>query len=107
VARDHLSNERTYLGWLRTSISLSSIGIAVTQLFRISAAGIDPDVRRRRRAVEAGLTIMGQSRDLTALFAESSSADPFIVALYEQQRLQASQLDELLNIASAYDQRRN
>jgi Domain of unknown function (DUF202) len=48
VARDHLgilnlhvyeliiANERTYLAWLRTSLSFASIGVAVTQLFRLS-----------------------------------------------------------------------
>lgn len=35
VARDHLASERTFLAWLRTSLSLVSIGIAVTQLFQI------------------------------------------------------------------------
>jgi uncharacterized membrane protein YidH (DUF202 family) len=45
VARDHLgthslqadlANERTYLAWLRTSLSFASIGIAVPVLFNIS-----------------------------------------------------------------------
>ena len=27
VARDHLANERTFLAWLRTSLSLASIGV--------------------------------------------------------------------------------
>lgn len=36
VARDHLALERTYLAWLRTSLSFASIGIAVTQLFRLN-----------------------------------------------------------------------
>ncbi|GAA99120.1 uncharacterized protein L969DRAFT_94298 [Mixia osmundae IAM 14324] len=36
VARDHLANERTVLAWLRSSLSLASIGVAVTQLFRLS-----------------------------------------------------------------------
>ncbi|GES91452.1 hypothetical protein RCL_jg19441.t1 [Rhizophagus clarus] len=36
VARDHLANERTFLAWLRTSLSFISIGIAITQLFRLS-----------------------------------------------------------------------
>jgi len=36
VARDHLANERTYLAWLRTSLSFASIGVAITQLFRLS-----------------------------------------------------------------------
>ncbi|OAA68621.1 hypothetical protein SPI_00816 [Niveomyces insectorum RCEF 264] len=36
VARDHLALERTYLAWLRTSLAFASIGIAVTQLFRLN-----------------------------------------------------------------------
>ena len=77
----------------------------MTQLFRISAAGVGQNGERRRRAVQSGLTIMGQSSDLSALFAQSSS-DPLLVALYEQQRLQASQLDDLLALASESDSRR-
>ncbi|GAA5873490.1 hypothetical protein JCM3774_002430 [Rhodotorula dairenensis] len=38
VARDHLALERTFLAWLRTSLALASIGIAVTQLFRLPTA---------------------------------------------------------------------
>ncbi|BDD64287.1 hypothetical protein MPDQ_004330 [Monascus purpureus] len=37
VARDHLALERTFLAWLRTSLAFASIGIAVTQLFRLSS----------------------------------------------------------------------
>ncbi|KAL3479775.1 hypothetical protein BJX99DRAFT_221752 [Aspergillus californicus] len=36
VARDHLALERTFLAWLRTSLAFASIGIAITQLFRLS-----------------------------------------------------------------------
>ncbi|SPO00866.1 uncharacterized protein DNG_03614 [Cephalotrichum gorgonifer] len=36
VARDHLAIERTFLAWLRTSLAFASIGIAVTQLFRLN-----------------------------------------------------------------------
>ncbi|RCH77533.1 hypothetical protein CU098_004305, partial [Rhizopus stolonifer] len=35
VARDHLANERTFLAWVRTSLSTISVGIALTQLFRL------------------------------------------------------------------------
>ncbi|KAI3406015.2 hypothetical protein KGF56_001234 [Candida oxycetoniae] len=35
VARDHLANERTFLAWLRTSLSFITLGIGVTQLFRL------------------------------------------------------------------------
>ncbi|TLS24039.1 hypothetical protein PpBr36_08669, partial [Pyricularia pennisetigena] len=38
VARDHLALERTFLAWLRTSVSFASIGIAVTQLFRLNTS---------------------------------------------------------------------
>lgn len=38
VARDHLANERTYLAWLRTSLSFASIGVAVTQFFRLQSS---------------------------------------------------------------------
>lgn len=32
--------ERTFLAWLRTSLSFASIGIAVTQLFRLNSAAV-------------------------------------------------------------------
>lgn len=35
ASRDHLANERTFLGWVRTSISLAIIGIIIAQLFRL------------------------------------------------------------------------
>ncbi|CAG8531877.1 11744_t:CDS:2 [Gigaspora rosea] len=41
VARDHLANERTFLAWLRTSLSFISIGIAITQLFRLTGGSSD------------------------------------------------------------------
>ncbi|KAK1241683.1 hypothetical protein MKX07_007506 [Trichoderma sp. CBMAI-0711] len=39
VARDHLALERTFLAWLRTSLAFASIGVAVTQLFRLQTNG--------------------------------------------------------------------
>jgi len=38
VARDHLALERTFLAWLRTSLAFASIGVAITQLFRLNVA---------------------------------------------------------------------
>ncbi|KAJ2720394.1 hypothetical protein GGI07_004634 [Coemansia sp. Benny D115] len=36
VARDHLANERTYLAWIRTSLSLVTVGVAIRQLYRVN-----------------------------------------------------------------------
>lgn len=36
VARDHLANERTVLAYVRTSLALSSMGVALVQLFTLS-----------------------------------------------------------------------
>ena len=49
VARDHLALERTFLAWLRTSLAFASIGIAVTQLFRLNTT----TTSRGTRAVPA------------------------------------------------------
>ncbi|KAI4721757.1 hypothetical protein E4T48_01998 [Aureobasidium sp. EXF-10727] len=43
VARDHLALERTFLAWLRTSLSFASIGIAITQLFRLNTSIANED----------------------------------------------------------------
>lgn len=46
-ANQHLDEiERTFLAWLRTSLAFASIGIAITQLFRLSSgssANTSPD----------------------------------------------------------------
>ncbi|KAL2063453.1 hypothetical protein VTL71DRAFT_5258 [Oculimacula yallundae] len=38
ACRDHLALERTFLGYLRTSLALSMLGIVVAQLFRLQHA---------------------------------------------------------------------
>lgn len=35
VARDHLSNERSFLAWMRTGLTMISLGIAFMQLYSI------------------------------------------------------------------------
>ncbi|PGH11562.1 hypothetical protein AJ79_04820 [Helicocarpus griseus UAMH5409] len=45
VARDHLALERTFLAWLRTSLAFASIGIAVTQLFRLNSTITDANAQ--------------------------------------------------------------
>ncbi|KAH6911808.1 hypothetical protein BKA70DRAFT_1081584, partial [Coprinopsis sp. MPI-PUGE-AT-0042] len=36
VARDHLASERTFLAYVRTSLGLASMGVALVQLFTIA-----------------------------------------------------------------------
>ncbi|EUC51157.1 hypothetical protein COCMIDRAFT_80160 [Bipolaris oryzae ATCC 44560] len=70
VARDHLALERTFLAWLRTSLSFASIGIAITQLFRLNTSLADsPDhsslsshqVKLRQLGKPLGATFIGIS----------------------------------------------
>ncbi|KAF3346387.1 hypothetical protein HYQ45_010065 [Verticillium longisporum] len=69
VARDHLALERTFLAWLRTSLAFASIGIAVTQLFRLNtslpnSSGDKEDaasVTLRRLGKPLGATFLGIS----------------------------------------------
>lgn len=51
VARDHLALERTFLAWLRTSLAFASIGIAITQLFRLNTSLSNRKPRRSSVAV--------------------------------------------------------
>jgi len=57
TARDHLANERTFLAWLRTSLAFASLGIAITQLFRLSSP-IVADPRIKRTAKPLGATFI-------------------------------------------------
>ncbi|KAM0332425.1 hypothetical protein ACHAQA_002706 [Verticillium albo-atrum] len=67
VARDHLALERTFLAWLRTSLAFASIGIAVTQLFRLNTSlpGTGKEdaaaVTLRRLGKPLGATFLGIS----------------------------------------------
>ncbi|KAI1148860.1 hypothetical protein F4825DRAFT_464565 [Nemania diffusa] len=63
VARDHLAVERTFLAWLRTSLAFASIGIAITQLFRLNASLTDgqTDQHYRRLGRPLGATFIGIS----------------------------------------------
>lgn len=59
--------ERTFLAWLRTSLAFASIGIAITQLFRLNTSLVDdgpenPHFRTiRRMGKPLGTTFLGIS----------------------------------------------
>lgn len=68
VARDHLALERTFLAWLRTSLAFASIGIAVTQLFRLNTTiskdgklAHSPGLKLRNVGKPLGATFIGIS----------------------------------------------
>jgi uncharacterized membrane protein YidH (DUF202 family) len=46
--------ERTFLAWLRTSLSFASIGIAITQLFRLNTSISGDDDTRTRHLRHVG-----------------------------------------------------
>ncbi|KAB8299233.1 hypothetical protein EYC80_001324 [Monilinia laxa] len=68
VARDHLALERTFLAWLRTSLAFASIGIAITQLFRLNTSSTsstpahsDATIHLRHLGKPLGATFVGIS----------------------------------------------
>ena len=61
---DHLANERTILAWIRTSISVIALGVAINRfsLFLMEFYRIEPQARASNRHAEAvgvGLVILG------------------------------------------------
>ncbi|CAG8618162.1 6286_t:CDS:2, partial [Ambispora leptoticha] len=56
VARDHLANERTFLAWLRTSLAFISIGVAITQLFRLN---VKPDEAKMGKPLGVIFIVLG------------------------------------------------
>ncbi|KAI0512561.1 hypothetical protein F5B22DRAFT_637807 [Xylaria bambusicola] len=63
VARDHLAVERTFLAWMRTSLAFASIGIAITQLFRLNSSLANEAANQhfRRLGKPLGITFIGIS----------------------------------------------
>lgn len=53
--------ERTFLAWLRTSLAFASIGIAVTQLFRLPTGDAGDDAALRRLGRPLGATFLAIS----------------------------------------------
>ncbi|CAO3626034.1 unnamed protein product [Cunninghamella blakesleeana] len=58
VARDHLANERTFLAWLRTSLSLITVGVAISQLFHLHPTDRSILIGKIMGGVFVGLSIL-------------------------------------------------
>lgn len=59
VARDHMANERTFLAWLRTSLSLTTIGIGIVQLFKLQLKGEYEEMTKFGKPIGAGFFLLG------------------------------------------------
>ncbi|OSD02390.1 hypothetical protein PYCCODRAFT_1452209 [Trametes coccinea BRFM310] len=60
VARDHLASERTFLAYVRTSLTLSSAGVGLVQLFSLSAVTADRrDLEHFARPLGATMIAIG------------------------------------------------
>ncbi|TFK16917.1 hypothetical protein FA15DRAFT_676445 [Coprinopsis marcescibilis] len=79
VARDHLASERTFMAYVRTSLALSSAGIASMQLFRI---GDNPEVGRLlgTLTISAGLLVLAIGTTRYFLVQKTLTAGFFPVA---------------------------
>jgi uncharacterized membrane protein YidH (DUF202 family) len=53
------ANERTYLAYLRTSLNLVTVGIAVTQLFRLNSSGMSEAEKTTGKALGAVFVALG------------------------------------------------
>ncbi|GAA6019789.1 hypothetical protein JCM11491_000268, partial [Sporobolomyces phaffii] len=84
VARDHLASERTFLAWLRTSLALASIGIAITQLFRLPASTTGTPTNQTP-------STSAQAAEINAALQPLISAYPELAGL--QSILQAQQVE--------------
>ncbi|KAG6865637.1 hypothetical protein C0991_000807 [Blastosporella zonata] len=69
VARDHLASERTFLAYVRTSLSIASAGVALAQILSISKffAADDLPPSKYQRRVEAWARPLGASAILISL----------------------------------------
>lgn len=62
-----LKKERTFLAWLRTSLAFASIGIAITQLFRLNATLSDREGMKPQPTNAARLRQLGKPLGATFL----------------------------------------
>ncbi|KIY74077.1 hypothetical protein CYLTODRAFT_92578 [Cylindrobasidium torrendii FP15055 ss-10] len=92
VARDHLALERTYLGYLRTSLAVAAVGVSLVQLFIVPAEAqvqptpfrsFDNEKKRKNMSTSYVLTSPDAASTRTALdnFARPLGATALCLAL--------------------------
>ncbi|KAK9900860.1 hypothetical protein P389DRAFT_18668 [Cystobasidium minutum MCA 4210] len=86
VARDHLANERTFLAWMRTSLALSSIGVAITQLFRLTSSSYTLPNRSVQDATASASTSIPPATTTIAAQDIPAAVSYLLEAIQQQQR---------------------
>lgn len=56
-----MANERTFLAWLRTSLSMITIGIGIVQLFKLHLKGEKTDMAGLGKFIGSGFFVVGVS----------------------------------------------
>src|SRR4051812_4923995 len=83
IARDHLASERTWLAYIRSSLAISSSGVALVQLFTIAAnrsnsggnsGSFENTIQRFARPLGAATVLIGLGVCLLGEFHESELA---------------------------------
>lgn len=54
-----MANERTFLAWLRTSLSLVTVGIGIVQLFKLSRKQADDPLLPYAKPIGIGFIVFG------------------------------------------------
>lgn len=54
-----MANERTFLAWLRTSLSLVTVGIGIVQLFKLKNLGESDEVAKIGKPIGVAFILIG------------------------------------------------
>ncbi|KAI0351422.1 hypothetical protein OH77DRAFT_936517 [Trametes cingulata] len=92
VARDHLASERTFLAYARTSLTIASTGVALVQLFTLSAATANKDMERFARPLGAVIIVLGMLTLGVGVFRYFLVQDALIRGVYPVARISTSLL---------------
>lgn len=54
-----MANERTFLAWLRTSLSFITIGVGIVQLFRLKGTNEEQAIKLFGKVIGVGFILLG------------------------------------------------
>ncbi|OJT11962.1 hypothetical protein TRAPUB_11484 [Trametes pubescens] len=96
VARDHLALERTFLAYARTSLTIASTGVALVQLFTLSAATTNKDLERFARPLGTVMIILGLYTLVVGVIRYFMVQDALIRGVYPVARISAGLLSFMM-----------